>query len=60
MPKHSENRGSVNSPLLILFSAIYIDQLNRDFYAIEGILEGILEALTFDLKRLHTQGDKKT
>ena len=56
MPKHSENRGSVNSPLLILFSAIYIDQLNRDFYAIEGILE----ALTFDLKRLHTQGDKKT
>ena len=33
------DRGSDISPLLIVFSAKYIDQSNHDFYATEGILE---------------------
>ena len=37
------HRGSDNLPLLIVFSANYIDQSNRDFYATESISE----ALTF-------------
>ena len=39
------HRGSDNSPLLIVFSANYIDQSNRDLYATESISK----ALTFDI-----------
>ena len=39
------HRGSDNSPLLIVFSANYIDQSNRDFYATESISK----ALAFDI-----------
>ena len=34
----TQNRGSNNSPLLIVLSANYIDQSNRDFYSTEVIL----------------------
>ena len=37
------HRGSDNSTLLIVLSANYIDQSNREFYPTEGIWE----ALTF-------------
>lgn len=43
------HRGSYNAPLVIVFSANYIDQSNRDFYATEGISE----AWPLDLSRLN-------
>ena len=52
-------RASDNSPLLIMFSANYIDQSNRDFYATEGILE-TLTFWPFCMRRLHTRGERKT
>ena len=50
------HRGSDNSPLMIVFSAYYVDQWNRDFYATEGISE----TFTFWLIRVHAWGDTKT
>ena len=51
--------GSDNSPLLIVFSANYIDQSNCDFNATEGISEA-LTFWRFDLSTLHARGDTKT
>ena len=53
------HRGSENSPLLIVFSANYIEQSTLAFYASEGISEA-LTFWPFDLSRLRARGDTKT
>ena len=48
------HRGSDNYPILIVLSANYIHQSNRDFYANEGISEA-LTFWPFVLSRLHAR-----
>ena len=52
-------RLSYNFPLLIVFSAYYVNQLNRYFYATGGISE-VLTFIPFGLSRLHARVDAKT
>ena len=52
------HRGSENAPLLDVFSAYYIDQSNRDFYAYERFSEA-LTFCPFDLRRLHARETRK-
>ena len=56
MPQFTlSHRGSDNSPLLIVFSANYIDQSYRDFHSTEVVPEVLL----FRLDRLEARGNTK-
>ena len=53
------HRGSDNSPLLIVFSANYIDQSNRNFMCLK-VFRKFWHFDLLNLRRLHVRGDTKT